>query len=418
MNNIQSTDSEIRFFGANPAVVAQLDEIHRIAAILRAIGALLESARQELSAAWIQDPSQLLYLGSIRRELDASSQLVESLARDCEFAAVGYLTVESQILGAFMRYADSPLIPTQARMLFTAGLAGAALGGLGNPFGSLATRAATSTLIANRGGGDPPKLAERVAAAIAGTGLITLPEAVGVVKLSDFSTSCPTSALELAERQLELGQSSLPLIRIDTVTGEDGRSVFLYLPGTQTWGVGGENPLDMQSNFLAMAGEGLAASEVAAISALRAVGFSREDRLILVGHSQGGLIAKNLSLTFESQVRGVVTFGAPILASQLPSVPALVFEHVNDPIPALASMENKYPAHALTISRQYPSSSMLQSHLMESYRDTSKLADSDSSSQLISVERQIFADVGVLNHATCTSHLFEIRRETNLHLPD
>ena len=404
-------EAEVRFFGANPTIVAEISEIERVASALRAVGDQIESSKGALSGVWIQDPSLIMPVAAIRRDLERVQQLAENLAIDCDCAARQYLSAETQVIGLFSRYSDALPLRSEFRALLTASLGGAALGGIGTPLGSLTLRAMASTALPNGGEADLPAIAKRIAESIAGAGIADIPESASVSQVAEFPTSCPTGAASVAERLSELGRGEFPQIRIDAVAGGSGRTLYVYLPGTQNWSLGGQNPLDMQSNLLALGGPGMAASEAAAISALGLANFGAKDKLVLIGHSQGGLLAKNLAATHLKQVRGLVTFGAPILASELPSVPALVFEHSNDPVPALAGVDTRYPTNALTITRQFPGSVGTQSHNMESYQETATLAGREASAQFATMERQLFEAKVQAQALTCQSLLFRIRRE-------
>jgi len=404
-----SADSGISFFGASPAIVAEISEIERIGSALRSAAGLIDASRKDLSDIWIQDPTQLLLLATFTRKLDRVSQLAAALASDCDNAAVSYLSAESKALGMFVRYSDALPLAGQLRGLLTASLGSAAVAGLGTSIGGLSLRAMASTVLPNGGEGDLPVVAKRISAAIAGSGAADVPESAAASQVSEFISACPHSAAELAARLSTLGQAEDPQLRIDAVTTDNGRYLYVYLPGTQSWSFGTENPLDMQSNLLAMSGPGLAASEAAAVAALGLVKFSPADKLVLVGHSQGGLIAKNLASTYPQQTRGLVTFGAPIVASGLPSVPALVFEHSNDPVPALAGLETKYPVHALTIARQFPDAEGLESHHMVSYVDTARLAATEQSAQFAAIQQQLGLD-NQQQVLSCRTRIFQIQR--------
>lgn len=404
-------EAEVRFFGANPTIVAEISEIERVASTLRAVSDAIESSKAVLTAVWIQDPGLMIHAAAIGRDLEGVQQLAENLASDCDFAAREYLSAETQAVGLFSRYSDSLPLGAEFRALLTASLGGAALGGIGTPLGSLSLRAMASTALPNRGLADLPEIAARVAVSITGAKITEIPEPASVSLASNFSGSCPTGVASAAERLSELGRGEFPQIRIDAVGTASNRTFFVYLPGTQSWAFGGQNPLDMQSNLLAMGGPGMAASEAAAISALGMANFKSSDKLVLIGHSQGGLLAKNLAVTYPRQVEGVVTFGAPILASELTSAPALVFEHSNDPVPALAGVDTKYPNNALIVTRQFPGSVGTQSHQMESYLETARVAGLEDSTQLAEIERKLFAAKGPTQSPPCQSWVFRISRE-------
>ena len=112
-----------------------------------------------------------------------------------------------------------------------------------------------------------------------------------------------------------------------------------YVPGTQEWAVNaGDNAFDATSNVAAMASPALAASERGVEQALVMAGAVAGARVLLVGHSQGGLIAARLAANQDFNVTDVLTAGAPIERLTLPaSVRVTTVDHTNDVIPALGA---------------------------------------------------------------------------------
>ena len=404
--------TQLDFFGGDPKIVAELAEIERVKQTLQCIAQLLVLAEQNLASTWIQDPQTLLQLGALSRGLDSAQRMAHALAQDCETVASAYLTLESRVLGLFSRYSDSLPLPDSSRGLLSAGLGAAALGALGHNLGNLSLRTMASTLLPNQGGADVSSLARRVTTAFAGTVINVWPELGSATEIEQFEGICAQDSSQLADRMLALDQLNEPVIQIDETRTGSGRTLIVYIPGTRTWGFGSENPLDMQSNIAALSGPGLAASEAATVAALGIMGLSAGDKLVLVGHSQGGLVAKNLAETYPLQTKGVVTFGAPILASNLPKVPAIAFEHSNDPVPALAGIEVKYPTHAISVSRSFPGSDAVQNHALAGYLETAKLATQQGTDQFAAIEQRILGNSNLETTVACRSYRFAIARES------
>jgi pimeloyl-ACP methyl ester carboxylesterase len=113
-----------------------------------------------------------------------------------------------------------------------------------------------------------------------------------------------------------------------------------------------------------MKGSGLAASErgvqLALAEAIKSAGVGATASILLVGHSQGGLIAANIAGN-DRRVKGLVTFGAPIsqLADKI-KVPTVAIQHKNDIVPKLGLKANPLAENMVTVesfANNHPSSS-------------------------------------------------------------
>ena len=185
-----------------------------------------------------------------------------------------------------------------------------------------------------------------------------------------------------------------------------GNRFIAYLPGTQTWSpVGLKNPIDFTSNLQAMKGSGLAASErgvqLALADAIKAagigtglgVGRGAGASILLVGHSQGGLIAANIAAK-DPRVKGLVTFGAPIsqLADQI-KVPTVAIQHKNDIVPKLGLKANPMLENMVTVERvlriSEPLVAVLEAHEIEGYAKTAEVADKSQEFGLKRVRDQL-----------------------------
>jgi pimeloyl-ACP methyl ester carboxylesterase len=114
---------------------------------------------------------------------------------------------------------------------------------------------------------------------------------------------------------------------------------FVYIGGTVTSSLsGGSEPWDMTSNIAAMVGQA-SDSERGARAAHSAACVTNADRIVVVGHSQGGLVAQRLASDPQLRVSDVVLVGSPQTPGTVaPGVHVVALEHRNDPIPALGGM--------------------------------------------------------------------------------
>ena len=225
-----------------------------------------------------------------------------------------------------------------------------------------------------------------ISAPIIAGGLIGLANEVGLfrehrvtaTKVDRFWRSAPQGLAGLGNRLAQITREGQMVIE------RYGNNFVAYVPGTQTWSpIGLGNPIDFTSNLQAMKGPGLAASErgvqLALAEAIKSAGVGASASILLVGHSQGGLIAANVAQT-DKRVKGLVTFGAPI--SQLSDkikVPTVAIQHKNDIVPKLGLNANPLAKNLVTVERVMPISTpiamILEAHEITNYTKTAELAD-------------------------------------------
>jgi len=202
-----------------------------------------------------------------------------------------------------------------------------------------------------------------------------------------------------------------------------GALFVAYIPGTQIWSATKDkNVFDATSNVAAMAGRNSAASERAVDQALRQAGAGRGDRVFLVGHSQGGIVAGNLASRqgYQShdakargtgyRVAGLVTIGAPIgQLADLIRVPTLSIEHANDFVPKLDNRPNPLQGNWVTVTREVEAEGLTGPHEIERYRETAELVDRGAPEPgLQDIRRQILSQLD--GHKIEKSSWFQLNR--------
>lgn len=203
-----------------------------------------------------------------------------------------------------------------------------------------------------------------------------------------FIRASPKTLADLAKRIERSGQSGQVSIE------RYGQTYVAYIPGTQNWSpIAAQNPLDFTSNLQAMSKPGLAASEIAVQQALAKSGAGKSSKIVLIGHSQGGLIAANIAVQ-DKRVAALVTFGAPIgqVASQL-KVPVVAIEHSNDIVPKLGLKANPLVENMVTVVREMPieheSKTVVEAHDISNYTKTAEIADKSQEFGLKRVRAQV-----------------------------
>lgn len=141
-------------------------------------------------------------------------------------------------------------------------------------------------------------------------------------------------------------------VRVLTSRGPDGRdrrSYVVDIPGTRDWQLAptGARPgvNDLRTNLLAFSG-GSDPRSLGVLRALAAAGARRGEPVLLVGHSQGGLVALRVAQQVEGSrrftVTHVLTTGTPAgHVRPPPSVHVLAVENTADLVPRLDGRPNR-----------------------------------------------------------------------------
>ena len=173
---------------------------------------------------------------------------------------------------------------------------------------------------------------------------------------------------------------------LETTRADGGAAWVVVVPGTQEWSPrAGVNPFDATTDVRAMTGAAtVAAAGVAAalVHARASSGRSTSaDPVLLVGHSQGGILAAALAsdptFTADHRVTHVVTTGAPVALFPVPeSLRVLSVEHTDDPVPRLDLTPNPDRSGWVTVqAARGPTPVDLSSHRRDGYVETLTAAE-------------------------------------------
>jgi hypothetical protein len=176
-------------------------------------------------------------------------------------------------------------------------------------------------------------------------------------------------------------------IDVRLLDGADGRRwVIVDVPGTKDWSLSPHNRdvTSLATNLRAISGEPTT-YERGVVEAMRRAGVQPDDQVLLVGHSEGGLVAvdaaKHLASTGEFRVTHVVTAGAPIalVAGGIPpSVDVLALENEGDLVPHLDGAENPDRVNVTTATTRHDHGDVHANHDLEASYVASS-ADVDAS---------------------------------------
>lgn len=202
------------------------------------------------------------------------------------------------------------------------------------------------------------------------------------VTLVDRQSHVPI-AQSLAERIARIPETDTP-IRIDTYRLADGtRHVEVFIAGTSEFD---RNPaassFDMSSNLALVAGV-TSASMVATQKAMARAGVTTSDRVMFVGHSQGGAVAARLAESGRYTTVGLLTVGAPTGSAPVTgNYPALVIEHRDDAVPGLAGARETTNAYVVRAESGALPGDLIGAHRRESYQATAERIDQSPAQQL------------------------------------
>lgn len=162
------------------------------------------------------------------------------------------------------------------------------------------------------------------------------------VSQTELGQAAPANTTDLVGRLSGVSEIKTPSLRVETFPLEPenpagARRFVVYVPGTKAF-LGG--PLDMRTNVLELAGQ-RSPVEAAVELALSQAGAGAGDKVFVVGHSLGGMVA--VSLADRSQhglvpyeVDKVLQIGAPVgLHSPIKGLEMLSVDGKGDIVPLL-----------------------------------------------------------------------------------
>jgi len=174
-------------------------------------------------------------------------------------------------------------------------------------------------------------------------------------------------------------------IDVRKVIGADGRvSYIVDIPGTRVWNAPGDktsNANDLGTNLNAMAGNPTVLEKGIQVALSRSH-VGPHDPVMLVGHSQGGIVAARAANDFVSSgqynVTHVVTAGSPIGRIAVPdNVQVLSLENRNDIVPHLDASDNPDTANRTTATFDHQTGTIAGNHqIAGNYSNVAKQLDS------------------------------------------
>lgn len=386
--------------GGDVRVIATLEEIGRVGAQLRIFADRARSAAAAYDPLLDPDPVTVARLYYAADEAD-------TLAVRCGIAADQYYDLEvgnTAMLARLSEHAaenleivrsELPATPWLSGLgivnsvALTLGLAASAAIWSNHPLQTEAVRAAAGFAPGIFGTTTPQSMLQKLQRNLSflgirsETGSFVVPGAV-------VATTPAHTLAEHAARLSHAYRNPASGINVEQYQTSSGRQFVVYVPGTQSAGLGKlipaapgkqSNPFDLRSNLNAMAGAGLAASERAVQQSLSSLGAGSKpgDRVLFVAHSQGALISANIASEKQPyKVSGLISFAGPISHLDLRGVPTLALEHVDDPVPALSGPRNPLTLDLLTVRAESGQVGLVAAHTITGYAELARAVDASS----------------------------------------
>ncbi|HEX8096238.1 hypothetical protein [Jatrophihabitans sp.] len=204
-------------------------------------------------------------------------------------------------------------------------------------------------------------------------------------------------------------------IDVRTLDGAGGRRVIVDITGTTAWNFDparrAPEVSDLGTNLRALANRS-SVFERGVLQALRQAGVRPGEPIMLVGHSQGGMIAARLAAQLpaaEFTVTHLVTAGAPIGLAAVPgSVSVLSLQNQGDIVPELDGADNPRRANWVTVrTARGGEDSGLSRHSVRSYLAGAHDVDACADPSLAHWRRTA---AGFLDADRISTQVFQIRR--------
>lgn len=403
-------------YGGNPVVVANYNELVRVSKALQLAASNLDHARfagvgfsmVELGP---QIQLSLLLPGLVDR--------VRDLAIKAELAADAYFSAESRVIGLINQvlsplstlstYLGQPIAVMDGSTKLLANLgavfAVAGLSGQANLAKTAMVAASIRMTTAAFGYNSAQHLlGEQQANLKLAHVKLDVNGSAKLVTLSKISSvnSIGEHASAVAKAYDKPGSRIL----IDVFKNGYGRNLVVYIPGTQSLSFAGQNPLNIRSNLTAFGGLEKSPTQLAIDSALSQLKAGPTDSVLLVGHSQGALVAAQMATSEQPyNVAGLISFGGPISQFGL-EVPVISLQNHGDPVPHLSGQINPLAENWVTASNPGEYASVIDAHKMASYVESAKELDQSADPGFLRIHEQI----GIQPDKPGMRYVFELSR--------
>jgi predicted esterase len=154
--------------------------------------------------------------------------------------------------------------------------------------------------------------------------------------------------------------------------GRWARRAIVDIPGTKSWRLSPSDtdPTSLSTSLRSISGA-TTTYQAGVLEAMRQAGVGRAEPVLLVGHSQGGMVAvdvaREAASTAEFTVTNVVTAGAPIARLSAPAATqVLSLENAGDVVPHADGAGNADEVNHTTVTAHRNSGDAVVNHAIES----------------------------------------------------
>ncbi|WP_375491233.1 hypothetical protein [uncultured Jatrophihabitans sp.] len=205
-------------------------------------------------------------------------------------------------------------------------------------------------------------------------------------------------------------------IDVRILTMPDGsRRAIVDVTGTKSWNPGPTSDVtSLTTNERAIAGR-RTAYEGGVLAAMRTAGVRKGDDVMIVGHSEGGMVAVNTARdavrSGEFDVTHVITAGAPIgrTVGGLPAqVNVLALENRNDVVPHLDAADNPQTRNVTTVTGLRGDGTVVGDH--DVHGSYLPIAADTQASHDVAVRQYERSANGYFHASRVTTHTYRIRR--------
>ncbi len=212
------------------------------------------------------------------------------------------------------------------------------------------------------------------------------------------------------------------MIDVRAITQPDGRRSYIVdIPGTKTWDAPGPNAAldDLGTDIHGIAGDPTA-RESAVADALRRAGVSPADPVMLVGHSQGGLVAAQAAHdtttgSFHFNVTHVFAVGSPVARVDIPpGIQMLSLENRFDVVPRLDAAANPDRPNVTTATFDLQRDDIGMNHAIGSaYTPGAAALDRSADPSVLAFRDSAGAFLGAAPGSAVRTYVYDYHREVS-----
>ncbi|MBX3312083.1 MAG: hypothetical protein KF916_04215 [Microbacteriaceae bacterium] len=217
---------------------------------------------------------------------------------------------------------------------------------------------------------------------------------VEIFRNTRFESVNPRSLNQLAER-IPTGDAQVRIEKYSGVENSDlagsgaqqgpENTYIVYISGTREWGIDSKDAFDLTSN-LALAGDKYSGSLQGVDKAMFQAGITAEDSVILVGYSQGGMVASALVAMQKYRVSHLVTFGSPAMPVTTSNTPKIIsVTHREDFVPKVLG-PSPQDGRVIVSADSAPD---ISAHDLHEYRKTARKIDFSPSSEIVELQNAL-----------------------------